>query len=393
MADDKYKDQKIKGSDDKEITKFSTKDDEGNNLDSDNDVNCFVANTGCEVVPAFNFMLRVEGLIDVPCKSVRAFTKENEFEFIKEGGLNDYVHLKRKPISKPFTLVVERYAAVDYVDPLPLGEEITAPLILMISNYQNDFFPARRTYTFMGCTVMSKEYGALDAEKGGLLTETITIAYRQMLKVDIPDAAVRKDPYKVSDNTPIDSRTGKSAIVNTAEVRKKDMSSTTYAYRYKIGDEKKDGFTGRALKAVPVKIKDEKGNEIKAVSYKSQYIKQKEDGQRELVGEERHATYPENTNPNPYAAQYFPDAPKEGEKAKESVQRHAKNRTEGKDDNAFKAKYEITGGGQQRATQQKSTGKPKKAKYSIKLNKTKNVRAAVGPDTGKAEIRQWIPAE
>jgi hypothetical protein len=58
-------------------------------------------------------MLRVWGIFDVPCKSIRAFTKPNEYEFIQEGGLNDYVHIRRKPVSQPFKLVVERYAGTD----------------------------------------------------------------------------------------------------------------------------------------------------------------------------------------------------------------------------------------------------------------------------------------
>ena len=148
--------------------------------------NSVVMNTGKMIIPSFNFMLRVEGVFDIPCKSVRAFTKENEFEYIREGGLNDYVHLKRKPISKPFTFVVERYAGVDYIDYLPLGAELTLPVILMVSLYQDNWFPARRTYTFTGCTVMSKEYGELNAERAGLLTESVTISYRSLLKVDLP---------------------------------------------------------------------------------------------------------------------------------------------------------------------------------------------------------------
>lgn len=152
----------------------------------DKNTNILVSNDGRQVLTNFNFMLRVEGIYDVPCKSIRAFTRENEYEVIKEGGLNDYVHIRRRQISKPFQLVVERYAAVDYVDPLANGAELTLPVILMVSNYVNSFGDAKRTYTFTGCTVMSKEFGALDAERGGLLTETVTIGYREMLCVDLP---------------------------------------------------------------------------------------------------------------------------------------------------------------------------------------------------------------
>ena len=151
--------------------------DEGNNV---------VLNQGKNVLVNYNYMLRVEGIYDVPCKSVHSFTKENEFEYVQEGGLNDYVHMLRKPISKPFTFTVERYVGADIVPPLPLGAELTLPIILMVSQYPNQFENAKRTFVFTGCTVISKTYGELNAERSGLLTETIVIAYREMVEVTIP---------------------------------------------------------------------------------------------------------------------------------------------------------------------------------------------------------------
>jgi len=148
--------------------------------------NIFVMNAGVNPMPSFNFMLRVEGAIDVPCKSIKAFTRELEFEIIQEGGLNDYVHMRRKPISKPFYIEVERYVGTDYVDPLPLGAELLLPLVLMISRMAGRFVPAARTYTFSGCTVTKKTYGDLVSEQSGLYVETTTIAYREMTCVDLP---------------------------------------------------------------------------------------------------------------------------------------------------------------------------------------------------------------
>ena len=103
--------------------------------------NIVVLNQGSNPVVGFNFMLRVEALFDVPCKSVRAFTREMEYELIQEGGLNDYVHMRRKPISKPFTLEVERYVGIDYIDPLPLGAELLIPVMLFVSRFQDMFYP------------------------------------------------------------------------------------------------------------------------------------------------------------------------------------------------------------------------------------------------------------
>ncbi len=160
--------------------------------------NKFVANLGTNPLGAFNFFLRVEGIMDLPCRAVRAFQRENEFEYIQEGGLNDYVHLRRKPISKPFTFQVERYVTSDMIyDPLALGVELVLPLLLMVNKYPWTGYPCPiRTYTFTGCTVIAKEYGELNAEKGSLLVETSTIAYREMICTDLEFDFYSKDSWK-----------------------------------------------------------------------------------------------------------------------------------------------------------------------------------------------------
>ncbi len=198
--------------------------------------NIFVQNIGLNPLVNFNFMLRVEGIMDVPCKSVSAFTKENEYEYIKEGGLNDYVHMKRKQISKPFTFSVERYVGIDYVDPLPLGGELILPVLLFVSRFGNKFDLVERAYTFTGCTVISKEYGNLDAEKSGLLTERVTIAYRELLVVDTPgDLEEAIDKMKPFSETRLEPQ---NAIYNVNEVRKKDMKNVyDYYEKFDFEDE------------------------------------------------------------------------------------------------------------------------------------------------------------
>ncbi|MCR5032410.1 MAG: hypothetical protein K6A92_06075 [Lachnospiraceae bacterium] len=150
--------------------------------------NWLIYNTGRNVSPNFNFMLRVEGLFDLPCRRIHNFTKANEYEYIQEGGLNDYVHMRRKPVSQPFTFQVERYVGVDYLDPLQPGTDLILPVVLMVWRMQmkGNFTPFR-VYTFTGCTVMSKEYGELNAEQSGLLTETTTIGYRELMRMTMPD--------------------------------------------------------------------------------------------------------------------------------------------------------------------------------------------------------------
>jgi hypothetical protein len=171
------------------------------NITTDNFV---VSNKGLNPVVNFNFMVRVEGLIDLPCKSVKAFSREMEYELIQEGGVNDYVHMRRKPISRPFTLEIERYTGIDYFDPMPTGLDLVLPLIVFVSRYVNNFIPGivYRTYIFTGCTVTKKSYGELNAEHSGLLTETTTIAYREMMCVDLPWSELGSQLFADTAETP-----------------------------------------------------------------------------------------------------------------------------------------------------------------------------------------------
>ncbi len=165
--------------------------------------NILVKNLGLHPTPSFNFMLRVEALFDLPCKAVRAFTKANEFEYIQEGGLNDYVHMRRKPITQPFTFEVDRYVGVDYFDPLPLGSEPILPVCLLVfggaAYRENGTTTFLRMYTFTACKVMEKTYGELNAEQSGLYVETTKLSYHECIIVTNPsiyDLGGKQTTYK-----------------------------------------------------------------------------------------------------------------------------------------------------------------------------------------------------
>ncbi len=153
-------------------------------------------------ITAFNFVLEVEGVYFMALKSVHVFNKENEYEYIREGGVNDYVHMRRKPISKPFTFQVERYVGTErFLDPLANGTELMLPVLLYVYRYKArseiiDSAPAwpARIYTFTGCVVTSKEYGELNSEKSAILTETTTIAYRELMVVTNPFEESQEQP-------------------------------------------------------------------------------------------------------------------------------------------------------------------------------------------------------
>lgn len=137
-------------------------------------------------IGSYNFTLTVEGIYDIPLRSVKVMQKQNNYEKIREGGVNDYVHLKRMPITEPFVFQVEKYLSNSVLDPLANGAELTLPVFLKIQHGQGserkgmEDTDAARVYMFTGCVVMGKEYGELNAEKSALATEVVTIGYKEM---------------------------------------------------------------------------------------------------------------------------------------------------------------------------------------------------------------------
>ncbi|MEG0339654.1 MAG: hypothetical protein RR573_07015 [Oscillospiraceae bacterium] len=197
-------------------------------------------NEGRGVLTGFNFMLRVEAAFDMPLKSVRAFTRELEFDYIQEGGLNDYVHMRRKGITKPFTFEFDRYVGMNYIDTLPLGANMLLPLVLMVSRIPGQFYPfvVARTYNFTGCTIIKKTYGELDAMKSELLVETVTVAYRELVVVDIPwseaagedIAGPTNEPNSATDKEEAELRARCDAVVEAADKLKADKKDEMDKY-------------------------------------------------------------------------------------------------------------------------------------------------------------------
>ena len=193
---------------------------------------------------SFNFMLRVEALYDVPCKDIKVIRKENEYDYIQEGGLNDFVHMIRKPISKPFTIQVERYVGEKFYDPLSLGTKLVLPVFLSVGRYLNpSFFLPDRQYIFTGCEVMSKEYGELNAERAGLLTETTTIAFSRMYTIDNPFEQ-EKESW-IFDGTKAGQGTAsRNQIMADFEPSKEEMASRSQRWSMAKNFGGKDKVTG-----------------------------------------------------------------------------------------------------------------------------------------------------
>lgn len=211
------------------------------------DQNWLVWNQGKNPLVNFNFMLRVEMLYDLPCKGIRAFSRELEYDFIQEGGLNDYVHMRRKPITRPFTLEIDRYVGVDYMDPMPLGADLALPVLLFVSRNHDQFIPGvvARTYVFTGCTVMKKTYGDLAGDQSGLLVETTTLGYREMLCVDIPWSEVGDNIPKNVTSPPTNSKTKEQSASEL-----KEKSQNMYERAKKAQDKAADEYDDAEVTAL-----------------------------------------------------------------------------------------------------------------------------------------------
>ncbi|MCI7129740.1 MAG: hypothetical protein MSA09_04105 [Lachnospiraceae bacterium] len=229
----------------------------GSGLDWD-----MTSNQGLTPLVNYNFNLQVEGIYNLPCKSVRVFQRENEYEYLQEGGLNDYVHMLRKPISKPMTFQVERYVGIDMLDPLALGTDLILPVILMVSRYQGEgdngvldlSDSMQRMYTFTGCTVMAKEYGELNAERSGLLVETTTIAYREMLCIDNPSTLSKRKTWSMKKdykNMERDAeRKQAKSLMGVNELTKLEM------------EEKAKMYVDKKVKEIPMHVLEYKGKKV-----------------------------------------------------------------------------------------------------------------------------------
>ncbi len=145
---------------------------------------------------SYNFLVRVNGISDIPCKSVHMFAKQCDYEYIKEGGVNDHVHVKRKQAQGPNIVKIERYVSDDVLTTFGgPGSKMILPMLVLVSKYPGEFSSPYRMYTFTGCTVMKVEYGELSAENGQLLTEIISISYEDVVCVDNP-MAKEKAPWE-----------------------------------------------------------------------------------------------------------------------------------------------------------------------------------------------------
>lgn len=249
------------------------------------------SNRGLTPLVNYNFTLQVEGIYNLPCKSVHVFHRENEYETLQEGGLNDYVHMLRKPISKPMTFQVERYVGIDMLDPLALGTELILPVLLQVSRYtgngDNEVLDLsdsmQRVYTFTGCTVIAKDFGELSAERSGLLVETTTIAYREMICVDNPSTKSKRKAWSMKKDhanmkRDAELKNNKRSNYGINELTKQELEERAHMYVDKnVKDIPEHVYNYKGKKVQKVKVSDDRGiattNEMAPISEREKAAK------------------------------------------------------------------------------------------------------------------------
>lgn len=256
----------------------------GDGLDWD-----MTSNQGLTPLVNYNFTLQVEGVYNLPCKSVHVFHRENEYETLQEGGLNDYVHMLRKPISKPMTFQVERYVGIDMFDPLALGTDLILPVLLQVSRYVGNgevldlADSMQRVYTFTGCTVIAKDFGELSAERSGLLVETTTIAYREMLCVDNPSTRSKRKAWSMKKDhanmeRDAELKNAKRTNYGINELTKQELEERARMYVDKnVKDIPEHVYDYKGRKVTKIKISDDRGiattNEMAPISEREKAAK------------------------------------------------------------------------------------------------------------------------
>ena len=247
------------------------------------------SNQGLTPLVNYNFTLQVEGVYNLPCKSVHVFHRENEYETLQEGGLNDYVHMLRKPISKPMTFQVERYVGIDMLDPLALGTELILPVLLQVSRYTGNgevldlADSMQRVYTFTGCTVIAKDFGELSAERSGLLVETTTIAYREMICVDNPSTKSKRKAWSMKKDhanmeRDAELKNAKRTNYGINELTKQELEERARMYVDKnVKDIPEHVYDYKGKKVTKIKISDDRGiattNEMAPISEREKAAK------------------------------------------------------------------------------------------------------------------------
>ncbi len=118
------------------------------------------------------------GQFSMSFSKIRNISREIEVEVLKEGGVNDYVHILQKSYSSPHKLIFERGLCESSIlsnpTPLLVGKRLPFPGIINVHDAKGEIMAS---YSFSEPIILKWELGDLDAMQNSILIETLEVAH------------------------------------------------------------------------------------------------------------------------------------------------------------------------------------------------------------------------
>lgn len=118
------------------------------------------------------------GPITMSFSRIRNITKQIEVDVLKEGGVNDYVHVLQKPYTTPHKLIFEHglceSSVFSMLTPLLVGKRLPLSGTISVKNAKGEMVSS---YSFGEPIILKWEIGDLDAMSNKVLIESLEVAH------------------------------------------------------------------------------------------------------------------------------------------------------------------------------------------------------------------------
>ena len=118
------------------------------------------------------------GPITMSFSKIKNISKQIQYDVLKEGGVNDYVHIMQKAYSQPHKLVLEKglgdSSIMSMLVPALVGKKLPFPGTINIKNSKGDNVA---TYTFDSPIIVKWQLGELNALENKVLIESMEIVH------------------------------------------------------------------------------------------------------------------------------------------------------------------------------------------------------------------------
>lgn len=134
---------------------------------------------------SYNFTVFIQ-MIPMGFTKISSIQYEIDTDFIKEGGVNNYVHTMMKPCQTEKRMVFERGVCSDLKTALTgrlnVGQRLNMPVLIFVSGADGIY---TGFYELSGVIVKKFSSSDLDASRGALIIEKIELVYENIEFVGI----------------------------------------------------------------------------------------------------------------------------------------------------------------------------------------------------------------